>query len=137
MQRARNDPLPLRDPSQPPAPFVNVTVRCPTTGTSAVDIPAQIDPAADRTVIPGGVVSALNLVQVGRFLFEGFGGAIMELPVYLVAVQIHDLPPLEIRAVVGAREPYVLLGRDILNNYRVLLDGPGQVVEIDFPARPT
>jgi hypothetical protein len=119
---------------QPPAPFVNVTVRCPTTGTSVKDIPAQIDPAADRTVVPGGVVSALNLVQVGRFLFEGFGGAIMQLPVYLLAVQIHDLPPLEIRAVVGEKEPYVLLGRDILNNYRVLLDGPGQAVEIDLPA---
>ena len=119
---------------QPPAPFVNVTVRCPTTGTSAVDIPAQIDPAADRTVIPAGIVSALNLVQVGRFLFEGFGAAIVQLPVYLVAVQIHDLPPLEIRAVVGDKEPYVLLGRDVLNSYRVLLDGPGQAIEINLPA---
>jgi hypothetical protein len=42
---------------QPPAPFVNVTVRCPTTGTSVKDIPAQIDPAADRTVVPGGSAS--------------------------------------------------------------------------------
>ncbi len=118
---------------QPPAPFVNVTVRCPTTGTSATNVPAQIDSAADRTVIPGGVVSALNLVQVGRFLFEAFGGAVVELPVYLVAVQIHDLPPLEVRAVIGEREPYVLLGRDILSSYRVLLDGPGQAVEIELP----
>ena len=76
------------------------------------------------------MVSGLGLVQVGRFLFEGFGGAIMELPVFLVAVQIHDLPPLEIRAVVGEKESYVLLGRDILNTYRVLLDGPQLAVEI-------
>jgi hypothetical protein len=117
----------------PPAPFVNVSVGCPTTGASAKDLPGQIDPAADRTVIPGPVVSALELVQVGRFLFEGFGGAIAELPVYLVAIQIHDLPPLEIRAVVGPREPYVLLGRDVLNSYRLLPDGPQLAVEIENP----
>src|SRR5260370_4119428 len=87
----------------PPAPFVNVSVSCPTTGSWARDIPAQVDCAADRTVLPGAVVSALGLVQVGRFLFEGFGGTIMELPVYLVAIQVHDLPPLEIRAVVGEK----------------------------------
>jgi hypothetical protein len=115
---------------EPPAPFVNVTVSCPTTGSAARDLPAQIDCAADRTVLPGAVVSGLGLVQVGRFLFEGFGGAIMELPVFLVAVQIHDLPPLEIRAIVGEKEAYVLFGRDILNTYRVLLDGPQLAVEI-------
>jgi hypothetical protein len=117
---------------QPPAPFVNVTIQCPTTGASTKGLPAQIDPAADRTVIPGTVVSALGLVQVGRFLFEGFGGAIVELPVFLVAIQVHDLPPLEVRAVIGEKEPYVLLGRDVLNNYRVLLDGPEQVLEIEL-----
>jgi hypothetical protein len=73
-------------------------------------------------------------LQVGRFLFEGFGATVVELPVYLVAVQIHDLPPQEIRAVVGEREPYMLLGRNILSSYRVLLDGPRQAVEIELPA---
>jgi len=33
----------------PPAPVVTVTLRCPTTGTQAVGLPAQLDTAADRT----------------------------------------------------------------------------------------
>lgn len=95
---------------QPPAPFVNVTIQCPTTGSSAQNMPAQIDPAADRTVIPGAVVSGLGLVQVGRFLFQGFGGAIVDLPVFLVAIQVHDLPRLEIRAVVGEKATFCAIG---------------------------
>ena len=59
------------DQLSPPAPFVNVTVRCPTTGSRAADLPAQLDPAADRTVLPGRVVEALGLVEDGRALFQG------------------------------------------------------------------
>jgi hypothetical protein len=33
--------------------------------------------------------------------------------------------------VLAADEPYVLLGRDILNRYRVVLDGPKQKLEIE------
>jgi len=116
---------------QPPAPFVNVTVRCPTTGSQMNDLPAQVDTAADRTVLPGSVIAGLGLVQVGRFLFEGFGGTITELPVYLVAVQLHDLPPVELQAVLGERERFILLGRDVLNAHRLLLDGPALAMEIE------
>ncbi|TMQ30130.1 MAG: hypothetical protein E6K70_24720, partial [Planctomycetota bacterium] len=84
------------------------------------DLPAQVDTAADRTVLPGSVIAGLGLVQVGRFLFEGFGGTITELPVYLVAVQLHDLPPVELQAVLGERERFILLGRDVLNAHRLL-----------------
>ena len=116
---------------QPPAPFVNVTVRCPTTGSQMNDLPAQVDTAADRTVLPGSVIAGLGLVQVGRFLFEGFGGTITELPVYLVAVQLHNLPPVELQAVLGERERFILLGRDVLNGHRLLLDGPALAMEIE------
>ncbi len=38
----------------PPAPFVHVTVRCVETGQQIGQAPAQVDIAADRTVLPGG-----------------------------------------------------------------------------------
>jgi hypothetical protein len=117
----------------PPAPFVNVSVQCPTTGRQAAGLAAQVDTAADRTVLPAQVVAALGLVEVGRFLIEGFGGHIIELPTYLVAVRIHDLPAVEVRAVLGEREPYILMGRDVLNGYRLLLDGPKLALEIELP----
>jgi predicted aspartyl protease len=115
---------------QPPAPFVNVTVRCPTTGRHIERSPAQLDTGADYTVLPSSVVSALSLVQVGLRECQGFYGEIVQLPVYLVAISIHELPSVEIQAILGEREAFILLGRDVLNNHRVVLDGPQLTLEI-------
>ncbi len=114
----------------PPAAFVNVAVRCPATGLQAVDLPAQVDTAADRTVLPEPVVKAMELVSDGRLAFQGFGSQVLELPTFLVEVRVHDLPPILVRAVLGEREPHVLLGRDVLNTLRILFDGPQQALEI-------
>ena len=115
----------------PPAPFVHVTLRCPTTAAEAANLPAQVDTAADRSVLPGRIVEALGLVEDGRTLVQGFAGDVVELPIFLVAVQVHDFQPVMIRAVLGAHEPHILLGRDVLNAHRVLLDGPGLALEIE------
>lgn len=99
----------------PPAPFVNVTLRCLATGSQAPNLPAQLDSAADRTVLPGPIVAALALVEDGRLLFQGFAGGIVELPIFLVEVSVHDFPAVLVRAALGEHEPHILLGRDVLN----------------------
>ena len=116
--------------AQPPAPFVNVAVRCPTSGRHVDQSPAQVDTGADCTVLPRSVVSALDLVQVGQYECQGFQGEILPFPVFLVAVAIHDLPPVEVRAILGERESFILLGRDVLNAHRIVLDGPQLALEI-------
>ncbi len=115
---------------QPPAPFVSVTVRCPTTGRHIDPSPAQVDSGADCTVLPRFVVSALDLVQVGEYECQGFDGEIKRFPIFLVAVSVHDLLPVEVRAILGERESYILLGRDVLNAHRIVLDGPRLSLEI-------
>jgi gag-polyprotein putative aspartyl protease len=119
---------------QPPAPFVNVSIRCPGTGKQSLNVPALVDTAADRTVLTGHLIEALGLVEDGRLSFQGFAGDVVELPIFLAEVQVHDLPPRLIRAVLGEREPYVLLGRDVLNAHRILLDGPQLALEISHSA---
>lgn len=116
--------------SQPPAPFVKLSVRCPTTGRHVDQSPAQVDTGADCTVLPPSVVSALELVQVGQYECQGFQGEIMTFPVFLVAISIHELAPVEVRAILGERESYILLGRDVLNAHRIVLDGPQLALEI-------
>jgi predicted aspartyl protease len=114
----------------PLAPFVNVTLSCPQTGNRVTDIPAQIDSGADRTVLPDQVVQELGLVEDGRLLFLGFAAEVVELPIFLIEVHIHDLAPVTVRAALGEHEPYILLGRDVLNLHRILLDGPQLTLEI-------
>lgn len=115
---------------QPPAPFVKVTVRCPTTGHHLDQSLAQVDTGSDCTVIPLSVVLALDLVQVGQQECQGFEGEIRPFLMFLVAISIHDLPPVEVRAILGERESYILLGRDVLNTHRIVLDGPRLSLEI-------
>lgn len=118
----------------PPAPFVYVSMRCGQTGTALTDLPAQVDTAADRTVIPAHIVESLGLVEDGRLRFQGFASEVVTLPIYLVEVGIHDYPPQLVRAVLGASEPHILLGRDVLNRHHLLLDGPQLVPAVDRPA---
>ncbi len=57
----------------------------------------------------------------------------VQVPLFLVEVQIHDLPAIPVRALLGKQEVYILLGRDVLNAHRILLDGPHLVTEIEQP----
>ncbi|CAN5760668.1 hypothetical protein BH23PLA1_BH23PLA1_34350 [soil metagenome] len=51
-------------------------------------------------------------------------------PTYLVELAIRGLPTQPVEVFAHAGEPYVLLGRDVLNQHRLLLDGPGLALEI-------
>jgi hypothetical protein len=49
---------------------------------------------------------------------------------FLVQLGLRQSTPRVIRVVASRDEPYVLLGRDVLNGYRLLLDGPRLRLEI-------
>jgi hypothetical protein len=115
---------------EPPAPFVYVSVRCPETGKVVDDLPAQIETAADRTVIPGNLVDGLELVPLDELPVAGLGGQVFVAPTYRVEVVVRALSPQMVEVIAHAEEPYALLGRDVLNQLRVLLDGPGLALEI-------
>lgn len=116
---------------QPPAPFVLVTVGNPLTGAEVRDIPAQIDTGADCTLVPSGVIATLGLKYSGSSTVAGVGGKVEEMRLYPAAIGNHHMPPQTMEVVAHPGEPWVLLGRDVLNGHRLLLDGPGLVLEID------
>lgn len=93
-------------------------------------VPALLDVGADRTVIPLRLVEELAVVKSGEATFEGLGGNQTRLALYFVQVVIHDLPPVTVEAAADPQEPYMLLGRDVLNQFRIVLDGPQLALEI-------
>lgn len=107
---------------QPPAPFVLFTLRNPADDTELLNVPAQIDSAADQTVLPDPVVQTLGLPQMGTTEVGGLGGVTYVLPTYAVLLSIHDLP-LQAVKIIAANEPWIQLGRDIANAHRHILDG--------------
>jgi hypothetical protein len=54
-------------------------------------------------------------------------------PLYVVLLGVHTFPPRSIEVIVHPEEQWVLLGRDVLNELRSLLDGPAAAIEIDEP----
>ena len=114
----------------PPAAFVHVSLRRPTGGDGLDDVPAQIDTAADMTVLPLDVVESLRVVQLDQRPVGGFGGHVTLSPTFLVELTIRELKPVVVQALGHQGEPFVLLGRDVLNQYRLILDGPGQTLDI-------
>jgi hypothetical protein len=116
---------------EPPAPFIHVALRGPGAASSLDNLAAQIDTAADRTVIPGGLVSRLGLIPLDELPVAGFGGNVLLVPTYLVEVTVRGQPPRHVEVLAHEGETHILLGRDILNHHRLLLDGPGLALEID------
>ena len=116
--------------AHPPAPFVNVTLRNPQTSIELHDVPAQLDTAADRTLLPDQLVQDLSLPQIRTLIITSVGGLTQPMPTYAVQVSIHSLPVQTVEVVANSAEQWVLLGRDVLNAHRIVLDGPHLSLEI-------
>lgn len=117
----------------PAAPFAQITLIRPDDENRRLElVPAQLDTAADCTVILQHVADQLQLEQSGSKLILGFGGLIQQRPTFGVHLQIrgHDLRVL-VNCVADHEEPYVLVGRDVLNQFRIVFDGPAAVIQIE------
>lgn len=115
---------------EPPAPFVHVSLRRPDGLRTMDDLPAQLDTAADRTVIPGDLVARLELVPLDELPVAGFGGQVMMVVSYAVEMAIRGQVPRLVEVIAHEGEPHVLIGRDLLNHHRLALDGPGLALEL-------
>jgi len=115
----------------PPAPFVYAAISRPNdSAISVTDLPAQLDTGADLSVIPSNLVDQLQLVQLDQSPVAGFGGQLRMAPTYLVGVRIPPFDAFVVRVIADRDEPSVLLGRDVLNRFEIVLEGPKLVVEI-------
>jgi hypothetical protein len=99
-------------------------------GQEITQLPAQIDSAADRTVLPGNCVQDLGLLPLDELPVGSFGGQVLLLATYRVEVGIQGLAPMIIEAIAHPEEPFVLLGRDVLNQFLLVLNGPQLFLEL-------
>lgn len=116
--------------ANPPAPFVYVTLRNPVSGAELQNIAALLDSAADQTVVPAALVVNLGLNQLGTVAIAGVCGNVQSWPFYGAQLSIHNLPMHNLEVVGHPKQLQVLLGRDVLNSYRIVLDGPQLALEI-------
>jgi predicted aspartyl protease len=110
-----------------PAPMIPVRIAGPV-GDEAVMLPMLVDTGADCTLVPAQIVRQLGLPQIDVIGITGVGGGRRRTAVHAASVELGGLRML---ARIVAFEDEAILGRDILNQAVVTLDGPGLAISIE------
>ena len=119
--------------SQPSAPFVLVELGALNGSAALPPQAARVDTGADRTVVPADLIAQLGLGAIAGIVCEGLGGNQVVLLLYRIQLRILGLQPVVVEVASAAGEPHVLLGLDVLNCYKITLDGPNRSLTIDQP----
>jgi predicted aspartyl protease len=109
---------------EPPAPVAYVTLRNPATGVLLSDVPMLIDTGADATLLPLNAVEQLGVAieEDSDFEVQVFDGEIKR--VKLARLELYVLGKKFAGEYLLVDRSIGILGRNILNNVRILLDGP-------------
>jgi predicted aspartyl protease len=116
--------------NSPTAPLALLNIAAIGSDDWVTDIPALLDSGADVTVLPEPVVTRLGLIPVEHLPATGFDGHTSLLPIFTIQLVVRDFPSIEVEVMGGIAERYAVLGRDVLNRFKVVLDGPNGRVEI-------
>ena len=114
----------------PPAPSVLLNLAHPLTSVALRDVAAQVDTGADQSVLPAVVADALGLTRLDAERVIGFDGTPVDVPTARVFLQVRDLPQLDVEVLVSDHVTDAVLGRDVLNQYTLTLDGPAGLLTI-------
>lgn len=96
-----------------------------------VTVPALVDSGASGTLIPQSAAKTLGLQKVGERRASGAYGGTHQTPLYRVDIDFLGLvfPNHPVTELDSDRQ-FALIGRDILNRYQTLLNGPASEFSI-------
>jgi hypothetical protein len=114
----------------PPAPRLEIHFIALPHGTAFGPVHAFLDTGADVTIVPMDIIRQLKAGVVTFKTVRGYTRGRRNVRTYLVDVDVAGLTLPGIEVVGDDAADQVLIGRDVLNKLRLLLDGPGQRTEI-------
>jgi len=95
-------------------------------------LPMLVDTGADATLVPARIVHRLGLPAVDVVAVSGVDGLKQRATVHLAWVELAEL---RVKARIIAFADEAILGRDVLNQGIVTLDGPGLIISVQSAAR--
>jgi predicted aspartyl protease len=104
----------------PPAPVIQIVVR--TAHGVSTPLPAFVDSGADGTIIPLAVLEQIGARYIDKRNLIGVTGLGQTVGLYPVQIQIGEDVIYGIAAAGYGDE--IVLGRDVLNQVTVILEGP-------------
>jgi predicted aspartyl protease len=114
----------------PPAPVIDIALITAAESLRVGPLSALIDSGADGTIIPINYLNEIHAPPTEEMVIRSQWGESQSVMMYLVDVQIGGLTLPGIEVVGDEISDEIIVGRDILNHLRVLLDGPSEKVEV-------
>ncbi len=116
----------------PAAPVIELRIEAIGAGNDGVLVRALVDSGAEATVLPLDVLVAAGLEQVGRARLRWGNSPGQVYDVYLGAIAIGPYRLTGVRVLADQRFGEAIVGRDVLNQLIVTLNGPGYVTQIEM-----
>jgi len=123
--------IPYSSEEAPPAPFMDAEIRNPILGISE-RMRAKLDTGAAMVTIPSELVERLRLLPAGERTFRGYNGQATVRKTYFVNIDLNGYK-FEMAKVTSAPRDNILIGRNILNQLEIHLDGKNSAFEVRDP----
>ncbi len=116
----------------PPMPALRVRLGYPEEALALGPLAAIIDTGADGTLVPQALIDELGAPFVDDVRVRSHWGEWRNMQLFTVDVGIGELRLPAVEVAGDDRGTEIVLGRNVLNRLRLLLDGPaGQVEMLD------
>jgi predicted aspartyl protease len=115
---------------EPAAPVVDITIRKAGRSRSEITLSALVDSGADATMLPITALQATKARYVETRQMRGIIGTAYPVDLYLVTVQMGSYTLSGIRAIAAAADAEPIIGRDVLNQLIITLNGLAGVTEV-------
>lgn len=119
----------LRDYT-PPIPILQIWLGYPEESLSLGPFKAIVDTGADGTILPRSVIDELDAPFVDDAWLSSQWGEVFAVKTFAVDIGFGNLRLPSIRVVADERSDEIILGRNVLNRLRLLLDGPKRETEL-------
>ena len=115
----------------PPAPHVEIRLGLPDASLAAGPLPAFVDTGADVSLVPVRYIDQLGAEAENQQYLRSQWGERRKVDVYVLDIGIGDARLPAIKVVGDDLSNEIILGRDVLNQLIVTLNGPKRFLEIN------
>jgi predicted aspartyl protease len=114
----------------PAAPVMEIRLGAPGAEVTLGPIEALVDTGADATLIPMSHLNQVSAMKVDQANMRSQWGECRSVSIYSVALEVDDHRFSATWVIGDELGNEVVLGRNVLNRLRLLLDGPAAMTEV-------
>lgn len=101
--------------------------------TKYQSITGLIDSGADATILPLDILRQIDARRIDVAWARTVTGQRYQVNLYQVHIRIGEFEVPGVEVIANEQTDEVILGRDVLNQLYLILDGPGEEVQIGLP----